>query len=169
MSKLLEDQLDLLVKEATGRDMLEQKYSQQVFHLEPVHGEDIIEEAIEKLEPMFQKRIRAVEVNDSLQPENYHCYLSPQKNIFGLFQEIAKKAEELAANHEYQEAPQSSQAHFINGKDWEDPGFLVNNSFILTQHESGHSLVVNVNSSAVHLPLQTYEGCNVTFHSFRKH
>lgn len=42
--------------------MLQQVYSQQVFHLEPVHGEDILEEAIEKLEPMFQRRVRAVEV-----------------------------------------------------------------------------------------------------------
>lgn len=61
-SNLLEDELESLVREATGKDMLEQKYSEQVFYLEPVHGEDILEEAIEKLEPMFQRQVRAVEV-----------------------------------------------------------------------------------------------------------
>lgn len=53
-----------LVDEASGKAGLLKKYDDQnAFFLEPVHGEDILEEAIEKLEPMFQRRVRAVEVN----------------------------------------------------------------------------------------------------------
>lgn len=52
-----------LINEASGKNELAKRYdSQNAFFLEPVHGEDILEEAIEKLEPMFQRRIRAVEV-----------------------------------------------------------------------------------------------------------
>jgi hypothetical protein len=53
-----------LIDEVSGKDELAKKYdNQNAFFLEPVHGEDVLEEAIEKLEPMFQRRIRAVEVS----------------------------------------------------------------------------------------------------------
>jgi hypothetical protein len=53
-----------LIDEVSGKDELAKRYdNQNAFFLEPVHGEDILEEAIEKLEPMFQRRIRAVEVS----------------------------------------------------------------------------------------------------------
>ena len=53
-----------LIDEVSGKDELARKYdNQNAFFLEPVHGEDVLEEAIEKLEPMFQRRIRAVEVS----------------------------------------------------------------------------------------------------------
>jgi len=38
------------------------QYSQQSFLLHPVLGENVLEEAIEKLEPIFQRRIHALEV-----------------------------------------------------------------------------------------------------------
>lgn len=54
-----------LIDDASGKDELIRKYdNQNAFFLEPVHGEDILEEAIEKLEPMFQRRVRAVEVSN---------------------------------------------------------------------------------------------------------
>lgn len=52
-----------LIDDASGKDELVRKYDKpNIFFLEPVHGGDILEEAIEKLEPMFQRRVRAVEV-----------------------------------------------------------------------------------------------------------
>jgi len=70
-----------LINEASGREELAKKYTgqviiinkiqftnlspllcNQVFYIEPVHGEDVLEEAIEKLEPLFQRRVKAVEV-----------------------------------------------------------------------------------------------------------
>lgn len=52
-----------LIDDASNKDELIRKYDDQnAFYLEPVHGEDVLEEAIEKLEPMFQRRVRAVEV-----------------------------------------------------------------------------------------------------------
>lgn len=55
-----------LIDDVSGKDELVRKYdNQNAFFLEPVHGEDILEEAIEKLEPMFQRRVRAVEVISS--------------------------------------------------------------------------------------------------------
>lgn len=55
--------LSNLIDEVSGKIELAKKYNNEnAFFLEPVHGEDVLEEAIEKLEPMFQRRIRAVEV-----------------------------------------------------------------------------------------------------------
>jgi hypothetical protein len=62
----------------------------------------------------------------------------------------------LALAHEYEEQPQSNQVHFINGKEWDDPAL---NESTATSSQFGQSLFVNTNSSAVHLPLHTYEGC----------
>ncbi|KAK4015396.1 hypothetical protein OUZ56_030377 [Daphnia magna] len=121
-----------LINEASGKNELSKRYdSQNAFFLEPVHGEDVLEEAIEKLEPMFQRRIRAVE-------------------------DITIKAEELAMEHVYDEQPQSNQVHFINGKEWDDPA--LNDSSMVNSSQFGHPFFVNTNSSAVHLPLHTYEG-----------
>ena len=39
------------------------QYSEQSFLLHPVLGENVLEEAIEKLEPVFQRRVRALEVS----------------------------------------------------------------------------------------------------------
>jgi hypothetical protein len=60
--------------------------------------------------------------------------------------------------HEYEEQPQSNQVHFINGKDWDDPA-LNDSSVNSSSSQFGQSFLVNTNSSAVHLPLHTYEGC----------
>lgn len=68
-----------LIDDVSGKDELVRKYdNQNAFFLEPVHGEDILEEAIEKLEPMFQRRIRAVEVNNFVEimiDFNFKTYL----------------------------------------------------------------------------------------------
>ena len=73
-------------------------------------------------------------------------------------QDIAKKTEELAMQHDYEMEPKLEQVPFINGKDWNDS---VNKSLI-NQPQFGN-IAVNVNSSAVHLPLQVYEGCKSYF------
>ncbi len=80
-------------------------------------------------------------------------------HLFVHSQEIAKKAEELAMAHEYDEQPQSNQVQFINGKEWDDPGLMVNDSSMVNWPQFGESFVVNMNSSAVQLPLHSYEGC----------
>ena len=59
----IHDDLNQLINEASAKDEIETKYRSQIFHLEPVHGEDVLEEAIQKLEPIFQRRVRAVEVD----------------------------------------------------------------------------------------------------------
>lgn len=62
LGQRLSSELLKLANDASGRDELARKYEKQIFYLEPVHGEDVLEEAIEKLEPLFQRRVRAVEV-----------------------------------------------------------------------------------------------------------
>lgn len=60
--------------------------------------------------------------------------------------------------HDYEMEPKLEQVSFVNGKDWNDD---VNESLI-NQPQFGN-IAVNVNSSAVHLPLQVYEGCKLSF------
>jgi len=124
----IRNDLNELVNEVSGKEELMAQYSEQSFLLHPVLGENVLEEAIEKLEPVFQRRVRALE-------------------------DIAKKTEELAMQHDYEMEPKLEQVPFINGKDWNDS---VNKSLI-NQPQFGN-IAVNVNSSAVHLPLQVYEG-----------
>ncbi len=62
MASNVAKELSLLTEEATGRGQLEDKYNEQNFFLEPVHGDDALDEAIEKLGPIFQQRVKAVQV-----------------------------------------------------------------------------------------------------------
>ena len=56
------EELTSLVQKATGRDELRHLYARQRFYLEPVHGDDALDEAMEKLGPVFQQRVKAVQV-----------------------------------------------------------------------------------------------------------
>jgi len=60
--------------------------------------------------------------------------------------------------HDYEMEPKLEQVSFINGKDWNENGSLS----LINQPQFG-SIGVNINSSAVHLPLQVYEGCKLFF------
>lgn len=71
-----------------------------------------------------------------------------------LVQEIAKAAEELEGNHEKREHVTPNQVPFVNGRDWIEPA----NDVLSHQVQFGN-LLVNINSSAVHVPSQVYEGC----------
>lgn len=51
-----------LANEISGSKELMAQYGQQSFLLHQVLGENVLEEAIEKLEPVFQRRIHALEV-----------------------------------------------------------------------------------------------------------
>ena len=64
-------------------------------------------------------------------------------------------------NHQHDEEhpPQLSQMSFVNAKDWDDPAF--NESLLVNRPQFGQSISVNLNSSAVHMPLQVYEGCEL--------
>ena len=62
-------------------------------------------------------------------------------------------------DHEFDEQLESSQVQFVNGKEWDDPALIFNSSSMSSWPQFGQSFVVNTNSSAVHLPLHTYEGC----------
>jgi len=124
----IRNDLNELVNEVSGKEDLVDQYNKQSFLLHPVLAENVLEEAIEKLEPIFQRRVRAL-------------------------QDIAKNAEELAMRHDYEIESKLEELSFINGKDWSDDV----NEPLINQPQFGN-VGVNTSSSAIHLPLQVYEG-----------
>lgn len=62
-----------------------------------------------------------------------------------------------AAGYDEEHPPQLSQLSFINAKEWGQPE--LNDSLLVKRPQFGQSISVNLNSSAVHMPLQVYEGC----------
>lgn len=66
--------------------------------------------------------------------------------------------------HDYVEEPEMSRVQFVNGRDWENPILMMadgndsSSSSIVNRH-FGRSMPVVLNTSAVHIPMQVYEGC----------
>ena len=61
-------------------------------------------------------------------------------------------------SHEYEEEPEMSRVTFVNGRDWDDAALNVSTSSSTSSRQFG-AQPVNLNTSAVHLPTQVYEGC----------
>lgn len=53
LGKRLTKDLMRLINEASGKEQLEAKYAGQVFYIEPVHGDDVLDEALQKLEVLY--------------------------------------------------------------------------------------------------------------------
>ena len=62
--------------------------------------------------------------------------------------------------HDYEIESKLEELSFINGKDWSDDV----NEPLINQPQFGN-VGVNTSSSAIHLPLQVYEGCKTTITS----